>query len=98
MRAMWCTLIAFCLVAGGAEPHRVQRSHDSTPTLRVAAGTSHVAIRRPTSSDIGPYIAADAIAASAPLQQLVSFEMPAPHEAPASPLASPRSSRGPPHA
>jgi hypothetical protein len=97
MRAMWCTLIAVCLVAAG-QPHRVLRSHDTTSTLRVASTASHAASRRAPSSQVGPYVAAAAVAAPVPARQLVAYDAPAPDEAVASQLRSPRSSRGPPHA
>jgi hypothetical protein len=98
MRAMWCTVIALCLVAAGAQPHRAQRSRDNTSTLRVAAAPSAVAARRSTTTPhIGAYIAPDAIVAPAPHRQLVASVIVAPHAALVSQARSARSSRGPPH-
>ncbi len=94
---MWCTLIALCLVAAGAQPHRVHRSPDSTPTLRVAAHGTSASVRRPT-SDLGPWVVAEAAVASAPVRAFVLDEPRAPRQATFSQLPSPRSSRGPPHA
>jgi hypothetical protein len=97
MRAMWCTMIALCLVAAGAQPRHAQRSRDTTPTLRVAAASSAVAARRSTTPHIGAYVAPDAIAAPAPHRQLVAYVIVAPHAATVSQARSARSSRGPPH-
>jgi len=94
---MWCTLIALCLVAAG-QPHRVQRSHDSTSTLRVASAGSPAAARRAAPSHVGPYVAADAVGMPVPDRQLVAYDAPVPHALAALQLRSPRSSRGPPHA
>jgi hypothetical protein len=96
MRAMWCTLIALCLVAAGAQPHRVHRSSGGTPTLRVAASGSSAAVRRPTSA-VGPYVVAGVPVVSAPVRSLVVDTPAAPRDVTSSQLRSPRSSRGPPH-
>jgi len=93
---MWCTLVALCLVAAGAQPRHVQRAPGSTPTLRVAAPGAAAAVRRPASSHVGPFVVPDAVAAPVAARLLVAYEMPAAYQAPASQLCSPRSSRGPP--
>jgi len=100
MRAIWCALIAVCLVAAGAHPHRARRAPDKASSLRVASSSSSVAARRHgvSSPELGPFVLAGAVASIAAPRLSILEEPAAPVQGRPSVRRAPRSSRGPPHA
>jgi len=99
MRALWCTAIAVCFLAGGVRPLHPERTRGNASTLRVAAAAHAPTVRRASSpSQLGPVLAPAAARTLAVHQHVSAIALHAP-AAPELRLAiSPRSSRGPPHA
>jgi len=97
MRALWCTAIAVCFMAGGIRPIHGSHIRRDTSTLRVAAST-HVSSARRASADLGPLVAPAAPRALTVRQHVSELVLPAPVSPEPRVALSSRSSRGPPDA
>jgi len=96
MRALWCTAIAVCFLAGGVRPLHGEHTRRDASMLRVAASTQASSARR--TAELGPVVAPIAPRALAVRPHVSELVLPAPVSPERQVALSPRSSRGPPHA
>src|SRR3954470_20452295 len=95
MRAIWCSVVAVCLLVAGGHAQRIEQGQRGSHTLHAPAAVSASHARR-ASSSVGPYLAPSCSLTSEPVRAAAVAELLAPHERPILRVASSRTSRGPP--